>query len=504
MVAGCGAGALAGPAATLLAREGAAPAYFGLHPFIEAHPEAVFIRMTGVASKNDSEAKKSAGLAFANQIFSLRDKPGIPLSHKLAIKPNLTSAGGMGTANAIVTDSFVVEGFIEGVKKTVGLPSGQIYLREGLMTSQPGVGYVELAQRTGTHYGDDDSRTPVTKECPDGVVFRRTKYLGPFNYPDSYLVNFAKFKSHAMGLTICVKNLQGTNIRPYIRFCGGVQEAIADDFQPDAQDHVSALYRKHLQAGMPRWETEKGEWMEMWIQRTIDHYTLIKPNIGLNIIEGVYGQNGNGFNHGPGPEAMPEIFMTNMLIFGKDAFNVDIIGHWLGGHEPGNFGLFHLGKERGVSTALNPANIPVYLWEDGGPKLTPISNFKRTPLATLYLAKSGEDQYHMVNEAFTYPAEPRSAGLSGGEKPGFKILGVNRPGNGPSSLVVEYNLPADGQAMLELYNSIGDRVGVLARGPQARGAHAAEWRTHRAAPGDYVCRMRTNGFDQSRRITLAG
>ncbi len=503
MVAGYGAGALAGPAATLLARERTAPAYFGLHPFIESHPEAVFIRMTGVASRNDSDAKKAAGFSFANRIFTLRDTPGIPLTHKLAIKPNLTAAGGMGTANAIVTDSFAVEGLIEGVKK-LGIPAGQIYLREGLMVTQPGVGYVELAQRTGAHYGDDDSRAPVTKECPGGVVFRRTKYLGPFNYPDSYLINFAKFKSHAMGLTLCVKNLQGTNIRPYIRFCGGIQDVIADDFQPDAQDHVQALYRKHLQAGMPRWDTEKGEWMEMWIQRTIDHYTLIKPNLGLNIIEGVYGQNGNGFNHGPGPEAMPEIFMTNMLIFGKDAFNVDVIGHWLGGHEPGNFGLFHVGKERGVSAALNPANIPVYMWEDSGPKLTPISDLKRTPLSTLYLAKSGEPQYHMVNEPFAYPVESRSACFTGGEKPGIRVLGVNRPGCGGSSLVVEYNLPSDGHASLELYNIAGDRVGVLARGPRVRGVHAAEWNAHRTAPGTYVCRMKAGGFDQSKRITLVG
>ena len=75
---------------------------------------------------------------------------------------------------------------------------------------------------------------------------------------------------------------------------------------------------------------------------------------------------------------------------------------------------------------------------------------------------------------------------------------------GSPSVVVEYNLPADANASLELYNSIGNRVGILARGPQARGVHAGEWRAHGAAPGSYLCRMRTNGFDQTRRITLAG
>ena len=74
--------------------------------------------------------------------------------------------------------------------------------------------------------------------------------------------------------------------------------------------------------------------------------------------------------------------MTNVLIFGKDAFRVDIIGHWLGGHEPGNFGLFHIGKERGVSTALNPHNIPLYRWEDAGPQLIALDQVARTPLAS--------------------------------------------------------------------------------------------------------------------------
>ncbi len=70
--------------------------------------------------------------------------------------------------------------------------------------------------------------------------------------------------------------------------------------------------------------------------------------------------------------------------------------------------------------------------------------------------------------------------------------------------MVEYNLPSDGHASLELYNIAGDRVGVLARGPRVRGVHAAEWNAHRAAPGTYVCRMKTSGFDESKRITLAG
>jgi uncharacterized protein (DUF362 family) len=498
-----GAVSAAGPTADLFARWSSAPSYFGLHSFIEKHPEAVFIRKTNVASKDDAEGKTREALALAKQIFALRRKPGIPLTNKFVFKPNLTSAKGTGLTHAIVTDPYVVEGFVEGLKLGK-IAAENIYLREGLSASQAGTGYVELSRRSGAHYGDSVSREPTLKECPEGVVFRRTKYLGPFNYSDSTLINVSKFKTHSMGLTLCVKNLQGTNIPPYIRFCGGLQNVIAQDFQPDAQKHVDELYESHRRAGTPRWHTEKGAWMEMWIQRTLDHYALIKPTIGLNIIDGVYAQNGDGFDGGPGADGAPEIFPTNLLIFGKDAFRVDIIGHWLGGHEPGNFGLFHIGRERKVSTALNPRNIPVYLWEDKGPRLTPLESLTRTPLKTPYLPKSDEPRFHLCDEPFAYPQEKVSASLSGRETPGFEVLGSNQPVRGDASLVIEYNLPSDDYASLDLYSAAGERLAILAEGRQVKGVHMAAWDLRRSSPGDLYCRLRCNGFDQVRRLDLIG
>jgi hypothetical protein len=325
------------------------------------------------------------------------------------------------------------------------------------------------------------------------VVFRRTKYLGPFNYPDTHLINVAKLKSHSMGLTLCIKNLQGTNVFPYIQFCNGLVKAIAPDFQPDAQSHVDDLQDKHQQAGIPRWDTAKGGWMEMWIQRTIDSYSLLRSSILLNVIEGIYAQNGDGFTTGPGQGGVPEIFMTNVLVFGKDAFRVDIIGHWLGGHEPGNFGLFHIGKERGVSTALNPRNIPIYRWEDAGPQLTPLDHLPRTPLASPYLAREGESRFHLCNEPYVYPTEPQAACLTGGESPGLRVLGHARSGNQSDALTLEFNLPRTTQARLELYNSFGERVGLLTEGFIPRGVHGVDWVTQQQPSGLYTCRLWAEG-----------
>jgi uncharacterized protein (DUF362 family) len=396
---------------------------------------------------------------------------------------------------AIVTDPYLVEGVI-GRLKRLGVPAGNLYLREGLSLDQPGLGYSDLARRSGVHYADADSRTPTTKECPEGVVFRRTKYLGPFNYPDSWLINISKFKSHPMGLTLCVKNLQGTNIQPYIQFCFPPVKSIFQDFQPDWEQRIADLHAKHERAGLPRWYTEKGNYMERWVQRTLDHYSLIRSNIGLNIIEGIYSQNGDGFTVGPSKAGGVDVFMSNLLVFGKDAFRTDIIGHWLGGHEPGNFGLFHIARERGFSTALNPRNIPVYLWEDAGPVLTPLEEFARTPLATPYLAKADESAFHLCNESFNYSPEPSSACLTGGAKPDFKLLATRTRGSGSCELLVEYQLPSTAPASLELFDAAGARVGILAQGNFQRGIHLASWSIESPASGPLFGRLLTNGFEQ--------
>src|SRR5690348_14189892 len=68
----------------------AAHAYFGLHPFIEKHPNAVFIRRTSVPHKMDGPAKLREGLALSRQIFLPMNEPGIPLTHRIVLKPNAT------------------------------------------------------------------------------------------------------------------------------------------------------------------------------------------------------------------------------------------------------------------------------------------------------------------------------------------------------------------------------------------------------------------------------
>jgi hypothetical protein len=472
-----------------------AASHFGLHPFVDSHPEAVFVLRTRVIDRKDAAAKQSIGKTLARQLFALQDTPGIPLSSKIGIKPNITHNNNSGDAYAIITDREFVGGMIDGMKET-GFSADRIYVRDGMGTNQTDTKYQDMAARTGVHYDDSVDRETAFRDCPDGVVFKRVGYMGPFMYPDAYLINVAKFKTHAMGLTLCVKNLQGLTVRPYLHFCEGLQSQIARDFQPDARKHWEALHEQHKKAGIPRWDHPEAASMEMWAQRALDNVAVVRRAVGLHMIEGISGQNGNAFTRGPGPGGTAEVFLTNLVLFGKDPFRLDILGHWLAGHEPGNFGLFHLAKERGLSTALDPRNIPIYLWENGSPKLTPLANLEklRTPLTSPYLPKPRELPYHLCNEPYAYPGEPPAVSLKDGGRPTLRVLGRMRTKGNESTVILQYALPYRADAALEVYDVAGRRTGRLAAGPVARGVHMASFDTRGVAAGQYFFSLRTAGY----------
>jgi uncharacterized protein (DUF362 family) len=113
------------------------------------------------------------------------------------------------------------------------------------------------------------------------------------------------------------------------------------------------------------------------------------------MIEGIYGRDGDGFLVG-------QDYLTNLVMFSKDKFRLDMIGMYLGGHEPGDVHLFRIAKERGLTDTFNPWEIPIYEWVNGAAVPRKLTDFPRTPLRTYYLQKSGEPLYHLVNEPFDY------------------------------------------------------------------------------------------------------
>ena len=116
----------------VMSKQAVAGTLFGVHPFVEDNPDAVFIMKTSVDAKTNAAAMKEAGRRFADSVLGLTEDPGkgIPIDHKFVFKPNLTcrmSSHAKYTIErsmGIVTDSNFMEGIIESMKE-LGLSGSQ-------------------------------------------------------------------------------------------------------------------------------------------------------------------------------------------------------------------------------------------------------------------------------------------------------------------------------------------------------------------------------------------
>lgn len=398
---------------------GAAPAarmprsHFTVHPFVESNPGAVFIMRTKVPRKMDEAAKLAAGVSFAREVFLPVATPAaIPVSHRVILKPNFTSVRNRrpheenwGTG----TDPQFYEGIIMGLKE-LGLKKFY-FLEANNFHTWNYRGLADINDRHGVEV-NEPSRRPrhfrdgydmTWTKVPEPVVYARIPHYAPVNEPDTWLLNIAKWKSHGMCMTLSAKNVQGLVVSPFVRFCPGWQmvtgapQFMQPDIAPDVERKVNRYFENHVRLGYARYESKDQLApmnQEIWAHKTCDNAQAVKP--GLNVIEGIYGRDGDGFGVG-------NDYLTNLVMFSKDRFKLDMIGMWLGGHEPGNIHLFRIAKERGLVDTFNPWEVPVYEWVEGAqPARRKLTDFERTPLVTYYLTRPGEPKYHLVNEPFDY------------------------------------------------------------------------------------------------------
>ncbi len=510
-------GLLLSPVSAMDRQNSFAESLIGVHPFIFENKDAVFIMRTDVDVKTNASAIKQAGLSFGRSVFGLTDDPdnGVPLTHKAVIKPNLTCRGKwdpdytIERSMGVVTDANFTEGIIESLKE-LNISASQIYAREvNCPEDLAEGGYIDMAERTGidmkgidTPYYDLNPDQLQWMDVEDGLYFNRIPFLWPVNDPESWLLNIAKLKTHSMGMTLCAKNIQGTIAMNYQQHCkvyGSHLDILEDDIRTDAFTSIQNNYNRHVAEGIPRWDRpgqEGGIWMETWASRCLDNNSVTPA--GLHVIEGVYGRDGH-FIDGPNEGGLANDYMCNVIIFGLNPFYVDIIGHWIGGHEPGNFGLFHMAKEKGMISTIDPAKISVYEWDAAsGAELKALDEFQRHPLKTSYLRKDydggNEDYWHMVDEYFDYSAVSGTI-LQPMSHP-FK-LGANYPNPFSEQTHIPFRIQKAGHVFMEVINAQGKTVDILLDRQMVPGNHMISWNSSNQAAGLYLYRMRFGGMLQS-------
>ncbi|MBN1294916.1 MAG: DUF362 domain-containing protein [Candidatus Latescibacteria bacterium] len=505
--------------------------YFNVHPFIEEHPEAVFIMKTDVDRLSNHPAKKEIGVRFARSVLVPSDNSGIPVTHMIPIKPNLTASMWdndgftLEYGHGIVTDPYFVEGMIESMKD-LGLSSGQFYIREvnGPECFEPRM-WTAMCQRTGADLRDlntDVREMPKENvhwtDVPNPEIHEKIPHLWPINAPDTFYLNIGKFKCNMSGMTLSCKNHQGSIANKYQRFCQGsmaLEKLNYEHLVPNVVKKMEDLYKRHLDQDFFLWD--KGydfygfkNTSEIWCNRTLDNVSSTK--MGLAIVEAISSREGC-FHRGPNPprhntKGVTEArdFMTNFIMFGKDAVLVDNVGTWLGGHEPGNFGFFHIAMERNLSKVLDPRKVPVYLWEDGNATRIPLEKLTQTPIRANYIPKKEGDSnkgnvYYMYNEPFDYSAIAQGE-LEGSYKPGSRVLDKVRPGKNNPTVAIEYTTPDSDYARIDIFDVNGKYVDCILKGFVYKGPGCAVWNIENHPAGNYTYTFQTRNHEEKKDIVI--
>ena len=91
------------------------------------------------------------------------------------------------------------------------------------------------------------------------------------------------------------------------------------------------------------------------------------------------------------------------------------------------------------------------------------------------------------------------------EGPGLPVsfaLSQNYPNPFNPSTVIRFELPRAVNVSLKVYNMLGQEVVELMNGLQQAGVHAVRLDARNLASGAYIYRLRTDGFEASRKLML--
>ncbi len=91
---------------------------------------------------------------------------------------------------------------------------------------------------------------------------------------------------------------------------------------------------------------------------------------------------------------------------------------------------------------------------------------------------------------------------SGGNQPKEYSLEQNYPNPFNPSTIIRYELPAGVNVLLDVYNSLGERVATLVDGPQGAGTHEVNFNGGSLSSGMYLYRLKAGSYQETKRMLL--
>ncbi len=306
---------------------------------------------------------------------------------RAVIKPNLTSGEHFADPDSGITTH---PGFVQGMVEYLGAQAGhagRITIAEDPRNSNDnaprswvGTGYERLAQETGARLHNPSSFTCVKKEVLGPLVFPRLNVSRLAVAPNTALFNVPKLKTHNLAITtLCMKNLMGL-VNVYDRhFCAQAWKALPEEISLNPRPRREWFDRSIHE-----------RWQEGLALRLADTAKVIQP--ALNIIEGIVGREGTGFQRGRNRP-------LGLVIAGVNLVAVDSLASYLMGFDPQ--GLIYLKIAAGAGLGENDIRkLHVYTLQAGELALcTEVRLLRVDPPFVVLSGTTGEDPLLFRSEA---------------------------------------------------------------------------------------------------------
>ena len=301
-----------------------------LHPLL-SDPQAVLVFHSPVSDPvNRQSFARAAQQAMAAMQIELEGE-------KAVIKPNLTSGERLDCESGITTHPAFVRGMVEYLHDH-GVPRRQVYILEDprdVDDNEPrhwrGTGFPEMAAELGVKLRCPTSFTCVKKKVPHPFVHPVRNVSRLAVGPDTVLINVPKLKNHGLTLaTLCMKNLMGVDNVFDRHYC--------------SQSHRE-LAAESARLGLPESETmtrsRHEALQEKMGHRLADLAQVVEPQ--LNIVEGVVGRDGTGFQNGVN-------HALGLVIAGVNVVAVDAVASYIMGFDPLRLIYLRVAAEAGLGT----------------------------------------------------------------------------------------------------------------------------------------------------------
>ena len=264
-----------------------------------------------------------------------------PEGRRVVIKPNVTIPA--RPESGIITHAKFVGGIAEYFIRDVGLDGDRIAIAEGggkgdMAQFWEDGGFAEVADEQGLGLINLNLGGAVMVNLPQGHVFKEIPIAQAVKDETCYLINVPKMKTHGLAITtLCMKNLMGTivPIDGARHLCGTLP-------------YVQGRETEITESGLPLKE-------ESFCQKLSDLSCAVKPD--LNVVEGIVGRDGTGFNRGRN-------FPTKLCVAGVNVVAVDAVTSYLMGFDPEEIGYLKIAARRGLGPH-SLKDIQVYGVQDG-------------------------------------------------------------------------------------------------------------------------------------------